>query len=83
MIPLQFNKLEKEKKSQIIEEYSKKVIANRNKDKIKDIDDWCVSNLTIDGEIYNFQKVINAEYDELIKIKNYIDSNRISMESFF
>lgn len=82
MIPLQFNNLEKGQREKIVNDYYKKVTFKRDNAKIKKINDWCVTNLTIDGVNYNFQMVINAEYDELVKIKNYIDSNKISMKSF-
>lgn len=82
MIPLQFNQLEDEKKKQVVVKFYEQIIEHRSEIKIKEIDDWCNDNLIIDGKTYNFKSVVCAKYNELIKIKEYIDTNNISLQPF-
>lgn len=75
MIALEFDKRDLSERKKIVEKFREKNLENRRKSKIKKIENWCKKYLSdVDGKCYNFHAVIEALPEELLKIKEYLDS---------
>lgn len=76
MIKLEFCKKNAKKRKDIVKEYREQILKGRQKGKIKAIEDWCTSYLSsVYGRAYDFNAVIEAKPEEIMKIKTFLDDN--------
>lgn len=88
MIQLDFMKKSFMEREKIVRNFYNDIAIKSNR--IEDINNWCNNNLDIEGlfdsSYYNkkssFEKIVTADFNTLVKIKNYIDRDKnISMDN--
>lgn len=48
---------------------------------IRAINKWCIKNISVNGKKYSFPDVIQADYDEIVKIANVYNSKKTKLPS--
>lgn len=76
MIALEFAKKNITEKRKVAQKFRIKNLDGRQEAKISKIKEWCTKYLNdVEGTSYDFNAVIEALPDELLKIKSFLDSN--------
>lgn len=76
MIKLKFCKKNIIERKKIVTEFREQNLMGRQRGKIRAIEEWCKKYLSnIDDKSYDFNAVIEAEPEELLKIKTHLDDN--------
>lgn len=75
MVELEFCKKNLKERKEIVEDFRIKNFDGRQESKLGKIDEWCKKYLSdVNGIEYDFNGVIEALPDELLKIKEYLDN---------
>ena len=87
LIQLDFMKKDEVTRSKIVKDYYSKLAKKSSK--IAELNNWCSNNLDMkslintkhDSKIKAFEKIITADLQTLMKIKDYISKNNIIMDA--
>lgn len=76
MVQIEFCEKNTEERKKIVKTFRLKNLSGRHKGRINKIEIWCEKYLSdIDGDSFDFNSVIEALPEELLKIKDYLDRN--------